>query len=256
MKPDEFLGKRALVTGAASGIGRAVTRMIASHGGTVGCLDVDGDGLHETASQLADHATGQRIATAKVDVTDAVGVSRAIDELGFGTVDLLFNVAGIIMTKPLASCDVDDLERVMRINVGSIITMTSVAVPLMPRGGVIINTSSTSALHYATGSGIYGASKAAINHITKCLANELSESGIRVCAVGPGGVDTPMPRRLAAEMGVDPESTVKAAVAKSQLIPDLARPEEIAAAMGYLASEDARMCTGSTLWIDGGANVR
>jgi NAD(P)-dependent dehydrogenase (short-subunit alcohol dehydrogenase family) len=258
MDENEFDGQCAIVTGAASGIGRAVAQMIVSHGGNVGCFDLDGAGLQETAELIASNsASSRRVKTAVVDVSQAAEVAHAIAYTEFERLDLLFNVAGIIMSKPLLQCDTDDLVRVMRANVGSIITMTAAVVPLMTSGGVVINTSSSSALRVGEGEGIYGASKEAVNFITRTMAKELNHAGIRVCAIGPGAVDTPMPHRFVADLGsVDAEATLKHAVGRNQLITEWAQPEEIANAMGFLASRSARYCTGTTLWIDGGANAK
>jgi NAD(P)-dependent dehydrogenase (short-subunit alcohol dehydrogenase family) len=133
--------------------------------------------------------------------------------------------------------------------------MTTAVVPLMPRGGVIVNTTSVSALHPHNGSGMYGSSKLALVYLTQVFARELAHLEIRVCAVGPGAVDTPMAHRQMAGLA-DTARALRASVEATQLINRIAQPEEIAAAMGYLASEDGAYCTGTTLWIDGGVAAK
>ncbi len=257
MNSDEFSGMSAIVTGSASGIGREVVRMVARHGGNVGCIDLNGEGMSETAALVALEQPNRTVRTFVGDASSTRDAHSAMEAFDFDRIDLLFNVAGMIMSKPLLECDVEDLTTVMRVNVGSVITMTAAVTPRMTAGGVVINTSSTSAFRVIKGAGLYGASKEAVVYLTRCLANELSDRNIRVCAVGPGSVDTPMPRGLLTALGVsDPEETFRKSTEKAQLIPGPATPEEIAQAMGFLASRDARYCTGTTLWVDGGKGAQ
>jgi NAD(P)-dependent dehydrogenase (short-subunit alcohol dehydrogenase family) len=257
MNADEFAGMSAVVTGAASGIGREVVRMVARHGGDVGCLDLNGEGLSETAALVARESPDRVIRTVVGDASSARDVESALETFSFARIDLLFNVAGMITSKPLLACDSEDLATVMRVNVGTVLTMTAAVAPRMTAGGVVVNTSSTSAFRVIKGGGLYGASKNAVVYLTRCLANELSGQNIRVCAVGPGAVDTPMPRGLLASLGVsDPDETFRRGTEAAQLIPGPASAAEIAQAMGFLASRDARYCTGTTLWVDGGKNAQ
>lgn len=246
-----FAGKTVIVTGSASGIGQAVALMVAGEGGRVGCLDVDGAGLAETEKLAADLGAGT-LRSSVADVSSGEEVARSLAELGFESVEILFNVAGVITNKPLLECTTADLAWVMGINVGSVITMTANVVPLMKPGGVIVNTSSSAVFKVARGGGLYTISKEAIVTITKFMAHELSELGIRVCAIGPGGVDTPMPRRQLAERGVIDFDAGTEILESLRLIKPIAQPDEMAEIMGYLASDKARYCTGSTWWVDGG----
>jgi 2-keto-3-deoxy-L-fuconate dehydrogenase len=256
MMPDEFSDRVAVVTGAASGIGRAVARMAASRGAHVVCLDVDAEGLAETARLINSDSDLSRVHVATVDAAEAGEVTAAIAESGIETVHMVFNVAGIMFHKPLLESETTDLLRVMRANVGTLLTTTAVVAPLMPSGGVIVNVSSSAAHLVIAGSGLYSASKNTVVFLTRALANELSSQGIRVCAVCPGVVDTPMPRKVAAALGVTEVDAFLAGAAKgSQLVPDLARAEDVAEAIGYLASHEGRLYTGTVLHIDGGAGA-
>jgi 3-oxoacyl-[acyl-carrier protein] reductase len=251
-----FEDRLAIVTGAAGGIGRATARMLAQQGAAVIGLDLDADGLKETWHVISDEIESARVLVEPADVTDRQAAATAVQRAVAGRpVHMLFNIAGIIRAKPLLESSTPDVLELMEANVGSLVTMTNVVAPLMPPGGVIVNTSSSAAGHFSPGQGIYGASKLAVVYLTKALAGECAELGIRVCAVGPGAVDTQMPRRMMAHLP-DREAVLQAAVERSQLITRLAQPEEIAAAMCYLASDEAGYCTGTTLWIDGGAGAR
>jgi NAD(P)-dependent dehydrogenase (short-subunit alcohol dehydrogenase family) len=253
MNEDEFSGKTAVVTGAAGGIGGAAARMLAAHGARVLCWDRVEAGLARTAAEIGAETPDATVHVAAIDVTDEAAVTAALNDVP--RVDVLFNVAGITVSKPMIDCDVAEMVELMRVNVGSVMTTTRAIVPKMTSGGVIVNTTSSVAQRIGPGQGPYGASKAAVDFITKAFAVELSDVGIRVCAVGPGAVDTPFP--LAALQGhPDPGAELLAAAKAWQLIGRLARPEEVAAAMCYLASNAGSFYTGTTLWIDGGSSVK
>jgi 2-keto-3-deoxy-L-fuconate dehydrogenase len=256
MRPNEFAGRVAVVTGAASGIGRAAARMVASHGASVICLDLDSVGLAETAELLRSDGNTTPVHTGTVDAAEAAEVADAIGATGIERVDMVFNIAGMLFHKPLLESGTADLLRVMRANVGTLLTTTAVTAPMMTRGGVIVNVSSSASHLVIPGSGLYGASKDTVVFLTRALANELSSRGIRVCAVCPGIVDTPMPRRVAADLGItEVDAFLDRAAQASQLILDLARPEDVADAIGYLASHEGRLYTGTTVHMDGGAGA-
>lgn len=253
MNEQEFSGRTVVVTGAGGGIGGAAARMLAARGAQVFCWDKDEDGLVRTMTKTVAEMPDALMQIATVDVTDEAAVTAAISDVP--QVDVLFNIAGITVSKPMIDCDVDEMVELMRVNVGSVITTTRSIVPKMTSGGVIVNTTSSVARRVGPGQGPYGASKAAVDFITKAFAVELNDIGIRVCAVGPGAVDTQFP--LAALEGhPDPEAGLLAAAKAWQLIGRLARPEEVAAAMCYLASDAGSFYTGTTLWIDGGSSVK
>lgn len=258
MNANEFSGQCAVVTGAASGIGREVARVIARNGGDVGCLDVSTEGLRETEHIINQESPYRIVKTATADVSSDVEVSRAMATFGFERVDHLFNVAGVIWSKPFLECTTDDLLRIMRINVGSVITMTAAVAPLMTRGGVIINTSSASAITLRSGSSIYSASKDTVVFLTRFMAHELAEHNIRVCAVGPGPVNTAMPRNAMAAHGLSVEpDDVRGRLAHELLVPPpVAEAEELAITMCRLATPEFRYCTGTTLWVDAGLNAK
>ena len=258
MNANEFKGQCAIVTGAASGIGREVARLVARNGGNVGCLDVNADGLRETKQFIAHESPDCIVKTATADVASEIEIHGAMTAFEFERVHYLFNVAGVIWSKPFLECTTDDLLRIMRINVGSIITMTAAVAPLMTSGGVIINTSSASAITLHTGSSIYSASKNAVVFLTRFMAHELAERNIRVCAIGPGPVNTAMPQNLMAARGLPAgPDDVRKRLARDLLVPPpVAEPDELAITMCRLATPEFRYCTGTTLWVDAGINAK
>ncbi|WP_046495367.1 SDR family NAD(P)-dependent oxidoreductase [Streptomyces odonnellii] len=249
--------RRIVVTGAGAGIGRAIARKAASHGASVLCIDLDADGLEETARLIQAEASAVEVAAEALDCTDhdaAVEVLERRAAVWGGAFDALVNNAGVTLSKPLAECDLADLERIFRVNVGGMLVMSRALLPRLTDQGVIVNVNSSSARHVHPGLGLYGASKAANAYLTQVYAAEFAERGIRVCGIGPGAVDTNMPRSMMPP-GAEGERMLQEAVSGTQLIKRLARPEEIAEAICFLLSEDAAYITGSTLWIDGGASA-
>ncbi|MFF3573889.1 SDR family NAD(P)-dependent oxidoreductase [Nocardia jiangxiensis] len=249
-----FQNKRIVVTGAGGGIGHATALHLARQGASVLCTDVDGEGLERTRKELQEAAPSVRVASEVLDSSDetaaAAVLSRYAETWG-GPFDALANVAGVILAKPLADCELADLERLMRINVGGAFVMSRSILPHLAPQAVIVNVSSSSAGQMTPGLGLYGASKAANLFLTKALAVELAERGVRVCAIAPGAVDTAMPRRCMPP-GEEGERMLAQAVDGAQLIKTLAKPAEVAAAIAFLLGDNAGYVTGSTLWFDGG----
>jgi NAD(P)-dependent dehydrogenase (short-subunit alcohol dehydrogenase family) len=251
-------GRHYVVTGAGGGIGRATVLALALDGASVLGTDVDAACLQETAELVAAKAPADvRVVCEPLDSTDAAAaaavVARGVRLLGGGFAGLV-NAAGVILGKPLAEVELADLDRVFRVNVGGMLMMTKAVLPHLTGAAVIVNIGSSSARNVTPGLGLYGASKAANHYLTRALAAELADRGIRVCGVGPGAVDTAMPRRLMPP-GAEGERLLAEAVRADQLIGRLARPEEIADAIRFLLDDGAGYITGSTLWIDGGASA-
>lgn len=253
---DDLAGKRVIVTGAGGGIGRATVLMAVSRGASVLCLDLAEGGLAETIRLAEELAPEVRTASAVVDCSDFGEVSRALAEVAenWGGFDCLANVAGIMFAKPLAECELADIDRIFRVNVGAMLMTSRAALPWLPAGSVIVNVSSANAQHVTAGLGVYGASKAANLYLTRVFALEFAEHGVRVCGLGPGAVDTAMPRSFM-PAGDEGERLLAEAVAGAQVVPRMAQPEEIAKAIGYLISDEASFIIGSTLWIDGGTTA-
>jgi len=238
-------GQTAIVTGAARGIGAAVGASLAAAGARVVLTDVLEEDLQNTAADIGDTASAK-----KLDVSDEANWQRVVDDTlaETGRIDILVNNAGILAFSTLEDTDPDLFRKLLEINVtGSFLGMRAV-IPGMKAAkfGAIVNLSSSSAIlpHNATGG--YAASKFAVRGMTRAAALELGPFGIRANCVLPGGVNTPMtnPQGLSRE-----ELT-----ARFRFVPQQrgCEPEEVAAAVLFLASSQGSYCNGSELVVDGG----
>jgi 2-keto-3-deoxy-L-fuconate dehydrogenase len=234
-----FDGKRALVTGAGSGIGAAVARGLHVQGGDVRLADVAAEGVAALARELGDRARAVAL-----DVRDEEQVRGAVRDL-----DVLVNVAGIGSTTSAPDTPLEVWEDVFAVNARGSFLCCKHAIPGMAeRGrGSIVNVASVAGLVGLRNRAAYCASKGAVIALTRALAVDHVGDGIRVNAVCPGTVDTPWVRRLVEEAGESLE-----ALRARQPLGRLGTPEEIADAVLYLASDAAAFVTGSVLVIDGG----
>jgi 3-oxoacyl-[acyl-carrier protein] reductase len=238
-----FAGKTALVTGAASGIGRAVALLLASEGAAVALVDVKP--MAETANALARGRHSEH----RADVSDAQAVDRAMDEAAerWGGVDVVFANAGINRDGFVHQLTDDAWDDVLRVNLtGAFYLCRSAFARFGERGGSIVATSSVSALGNM-GQASYAASKAGLIGLVRTLALEGARRGIRVNAVAPGFTATRMVDSV-------PEKIRDRLLARIPL-KRLAQPEEIARTMLFLASEEASYVTGQVLFVDGGLSV-
>jgi 3alpha(or 20beta)-hydroxysteroid dehydrogenase len=238
-------GKVALISGAARGQGEAEARTFAAEGARLVLGDVLDDLGEKLAIDLGDVAVYQHL-----DVTDAADWSGAVALAvsRFGGLNVLVNNAGILRLGTIEDQPLDEYMAIVNVNqVGCFLGMKAV-IPALKQagGGVIINTSSTSGFVGMPGLTAYTASKFAVRGMTKCAAVELGHLGIRVNSVHPGGIDTDM-TRLPEWKDVD-----KDLVYRSQPIPRIGRPEEVASLMVFLASDDSSYCTGAEFLVDGG----
>jgi NAD(P)-dependent dehydrogenase (short-subunit alcohol dehydrogenase family) len=244
-----FAGRSALVTGAASGIGRATATRLASEGAAVACLDVTAEGVEATAESLA--AMGAKARAYRCDVTDAAEVGRVVDDAAasLGRPDVLCNVAGIGTFAHSAQMPVADFERIVAVNLTGTFVMVKAVLPYMLEhgGGAIVNVASTSGLMGAPYSAAYCASKGGVVLMTKALAVEFADRGVRVNAVAPGGVDTPLIAEFALPEGGDPKHLYRM---MSRM--GMCSPEQVAAAIAFLASDESDYTTGAVLAVDGG----
>lgn len=232
-----FAGKRALVTGAGSGIGAAIARRLAGEGAAVVLADLEPGPATVLARELGATAI-------HLDVRDEQQVAPAMADL-----DVLVNVAGIGSTTTAPETPLDVWEDVFAVNARGTFLCCKHAIPAMAArgGGSIVNISSVAALVGLKRRAAYCAAKGAVVALTRALAVDHVGEGIRVNAVCPGTVDSPWVRRLVSEAGESLDD-----LRARQAMGRLGTPDEIAAAVAYLASDEAAFVTGTTLVVDGG----
>jgi NAD(P)-dependent dehydrogenase (short-subunit alcohol dehydrogenase family) len=245
-------GKRALVTGAASGMGRATAELLVRDGARVVLADIDGKAVERVAAGLREGG-GEALAVA-CDVAISADVKRAVDTAveAFGGLDVVVNCAGIIRRASVVETTEEEWDRVMAVNIGSVFLTGKHAVPVMAAGGggSIINISSGWGLKGGPDASSYCASKGAVVNLTRAMAIDHGPQDIRVNCICPGDTDTPMLRSEARQLGID-ESTFLEESADRPL-KRLGTGEDIARAVRYLASDDSAWVTGSVLVVDGG----
>lgn len=250
--PGAVAGRVALVTGAGSGIGRAIAQLLAREGAVVAAAGRRRETLAETARQ----ADGE-VVPVTIDVTDEASVRRGVDEvLGrFGHLDILVNNAGIGTTKSVVEVEPDEWERVFAVNVRGVYLCTRAVLPAMleRRTGAIVNVASALGLVGVPKRAAYAASKGAVIALTKQVAVEYAPAGIRCNCVCPGTVATEWVDRLLAASEA-PEDA-RHVLQQRHPLGRLATPWEVARAVVYLASDAAGFVTGSALVIDGGQSA-
>lgn len=243
-------GKTIMVTGAARGLGAATARLLGAEGGQLAITDIDAAGLAETAAALAE--AGIRCVTEAGDITDPVTSRRlvATASAAFGTVDVLVNVAGISLAIPLAATTAADFDQIMHVNCLAQLLAIQAVVPVMRSGGSIVNVSSVGALVALPRLAAYSASKAAVLGLTRGVAAELADAGIRCNAICPGGIDTPMAETVVASF--PDRAAALSKLTGRQLFKRFAEPREIASLILYLASDESSFVTGAVLSADAG----
>lgn len=247
-------GKVAIVTGGSAGIGRATAFAVAAEGAAVVVADVDEERGDQVAAEIRD--TGGRALFVRVDVADddsvAAMVARTVEE--FGGLDLAFNNAGIEgVMGPTHEMDPDNWHRIIAVNLTGVWSSMRHEIPRMLErgGGSIVNCASVAGLVGFAGSSAYTASKHGVVGMTKSVALELAEAGIRVNAVCPGVIETEMIRRAVKD---NPE--MDAGLLAMEPMARLGRPEEIADSVVWLFSDRSSFVTGQALAVDGGLVAR
>jgi NAD(P)-dependent dehydrogenase (short-subunit alcohol dehydrogenase family) len=248
-------GKVAVITGGASGIGEATVRLFVDEG----CRVVVADVLDERGRRLVD-GIGKSAVYVHADVSQETQVRAAVEHAvsHFGRLDCVFNNAGLGgVSGPIAEIPVDGFDRTIGILLRGVFLGMKHAAPIMKRQGTgsIVSTASVAGLQAGFGPHVYSAAKAAVIHLTRSVAMELGESGVRVNCICPGGIATPI---FGKALGLDEAAADEAAkkmetvLATHQPIQRAGLPEDIAQAALWLASDDSRFVTGHALVVDGG----
>lgn len=245
-------GNVALITGGASGIGRATALLFAKEGAAVAIVDLNETEGRAVARRIIDD--GGKAIYVHADVSKAedcrLAVQQTVEE--FGKLDILFNNAGIIRRASVVDTSEEDWDKVMAINVKSVFLFSKYTIPTMAKagGGVIINTASGWGLIGGRKAAAYCASKGAVVVLTKAMAIDHGAQNIRVNCICPGDTDTPMLREEAKQLG-KPEDQFLSESAQRPL-QRIGKPEEIAEAALFLASDASSFVTGTALVVDGG----
>jgi glucose 1-dehydrogenase len=236
-----FKDKVCVVTGGGSGIGKASCMRFAQEGGKVVVVDLNDQHGNETVQEIT-QAKGDAV-FAKCDVGDPNQVKSAIKTAvdKWGKIDVLVNDAAMMTFKPIVDLPDDDFDKVLNVNLRSVFLFCKYAVPHMPKGGAIVNISSVHAYETTKNVVPYATSKGGMEAFTRGFAQELEQSKIRINCVAPGAVDTPM-------LWNNPN--IKSGVEKVEGA--IGKPEDIAAAICFLAADEARFITGTNLTVDGG----
>jgi 2-hydroxycyclohexanecarboxyl-CoA dehydrogenase len=242
-------GRTALVTGAASGIGAAVSRRLAAEGAAVAVTDLNLAGASGVADELG------RGAAFELDVRSSDSVRAAVEaaESALGPIDVLVNNAGYDEFAFFTQTDEGLWGRVLEVNLLGVIAVSHAVLPGMQErgGGRIVNVASEAGRVGSHGSSIYSAAKAGVIGLTKAIARESARFGVTCNAVAPGPIETPLLMSAPEQLGEIGERLIRGMVAATAMR-RIGRPEEVAAAIAFLASDDASYVTGQSLGVSGG----
>ena len=238
----------AIVSGASSGIGRATAIRLGAEGAALHLVDVAEEGLEETRATCAKQ--GFEVEAMRCDVSDEADVARNVEACvaRYGRLDAVCNIAGILLLDHFANITADQLRRILDVNVVGSFLLAQKALPhLIESKGVIVNTSSTSALAGMPYGAAYGTSKGAISAFTRTLAVEFGKLGVRCNAVNPGSILTAM-----SGAGVLPDDADMKLVMRAQPLDQPREPEVVAAVIAMLVSDDGVHVNGEEIRVDGG----
>jgi NAD(P)-dependent dehydrogenase (short-subunit alcohol dehydrogenase family) len=250
------LGRRyqdrvALVTGAASGIGRATALRLGAEGASVWCADINGEGAADTAKVIADH--GGAAQASQIDVTDVGACTQLVADVvaAFGQLDVLCNIAGIGGSRHTHEETPERFNAMLAVNTAGPFYLSQAALPhLLERKGNIVNLASTAGIIGQAYCAAYCASKHALVGVTKAMAIEYGRKGLRVNAVCPGGVNTGILASFA-----PPEGGSMSLISRQFLTNEMQEPESVAALVAYVGSDEAYYVNGAVLPVDAGTTT-
>ncbi|HPU39446.1 MAG TPA: SDR family NAD(P)-dependent oxidoreductase [Microthrixaceae bacterium] len=243
-----FADKVVLITGAASGIGRATAERLASEGASLALSDVNADGLAETAATCTDAGANVYSAVSNVADEDSVAELVAAAVASHGRLDSVVNVAGILHFEDLRKTELSDWNRVITVNLtGTFLVCRAAMDHLLETGGNIVNTSSTSAIAGHPWTVSYSASKGGVYALTQCLAVEFGKQGVRCNSVAPGSILTPIQNEFRL-----PEGANVKLIDRITALDKHRGPETVASTIAFLASDDAAHVNGTCIKVDGG----
>lgn len=251
--PQSLLGKIAIVTGAASGIGAQTARLLAAQGAKVVVADLDAARAAPVAAEIGGHAIA-------MDVTREDDWSRTVAETvsTFGALDVLVNCAGIELVRTLADTSLEQWRRVMSVNLDGVFLGIRAAIPAMRSGGSIVNVSSVAGINGFSKQAAYCASKGGVRLLSKAAAVECAEAGlgIRVNSVHPGIIETPMTRDILDGVDAATRPHIEARWKALHPVGRLGQASEVAQCILFLASDASAFVTGAEMVVDGGLTAR
>lgn len=255
---DRLAGKACLITGGSGGIGAATARLFWQEGASVALVDLDATALNDTAWEIS--PTGERVAAFAVNLVDEGEAARVVRETvdRFGTLDVLANIAAVRVYGPVTQATSESWDQILSVNVRAVANCCKYAIPHMATGGggSIVSVSSSNASVGRSGMAQYDASKAALLSLTRSMACDHANNGIRVNTVSPGPTLTPFHvRNRSARTGEsleEAEAAMREAGAPDTLLRRQAEPIDIAYAMLFLAGPESSYVTGANFAIDGG----
>jgi NAD(P)-dependent dehydrogenase (short-subunit alcohol dehydrogenase family) len=254
----DFSQQVAVVTGAAAGIGKAIAARLAADGAAVSLIDVDEAGLEATTADLA--ATGAKVLAVTANVGSAEDVEAAVKttEATLGPIGLLVNNAGIAVIKPYVECSDEEFDRQLTVNLRGTHLFLSRVLPGMVdrKRGAVVNISSVAAIHVTAPHAGYAASKAGVIALTQEVAFEMARHGVRVNCVAPGLIAVPPSATKQPYLQSQPGTAERVTTPTTTRPLGFGAPEDIANAVAFLLSDQARFIIGQTLKVAGGTDLQ